>query len=324
MEEVRNVAVPQPMSAEDIRREKGKLIFEDLVRKLRKNRKEYLQKKMKGKKVSTSATAFDAEELAGLKQLVSLRCYSQFKIQVCDVLVEGIKYPDKEIRDHCSLVFDEIQEYGIDPYLWKKILSANFIPKIAQAYIKKNRSKLESKTSIAYLLDGCDAKFSGAELGAADFQEKEAIKAEMEKLAQYVRLFRKQYRTEQNSFFAILDAQKIEKIKSFLNVDTYMEYPIQVADLVYEGCKSPDVRIEQLSLEFAEELLKLGKLDVYFWTKMLASDWVTDAMWVLLQKYPAIFVPQKEDLRLLITSKIRKGRSKTSDAIYDEVVDIYF
>lgn len=321
MEVFRNVAVPPQMSVKDIDREELKDGYWNIIHKLRKDRKAFLQMKLKGKKAS--AGDYPLGYVTEFRKMVNGGRYKEYKVQVCDVLVEGIKSPKKEIQEYCNAVFNEIQEKTVDTYLWKKILSANFIPKVAQAYIKKNRSRLEANSSISYLLDNCEAKFSGTELMAADFQAKEAVKARIEDLILYVHWYRKKYRMDQNVCFVNLLPDWVKQIQSFLKVDTYLEYPIQLADLVYEGCKSPDIKVEQMSLNFVEELLKLAKLDVYFWTKMLASDWVPDAIWVLLQKYPEVFEPQKEDLGEFIKKKDDEGRSKTSDAVYAEVVKMY-
>jgi len=131
------------------------------------------------------------------------------------------------------------------------------------------------------------------------------------------------YRMERNLSMAKLDETQISNAHTALNFATYSRLPIQVADLVYEGIKSPDERLEQMAIALAEELLKLNKLDVYFWTKMLMSDFVPDKVWKLLRDYPEVFKPQMSDLRPFIVAKTVYGRSGDSNEIYEEVLNMY-
>jgi len=321
MDVVKNVAVPQEMSQNEIRREKAKKMIEAMYLLLRRNRKLFLD----GTRAEDEASfcKLGDGQLGLFKQLISVRSYYQFQLQVSDVLVEGIKYPDHNVKSICRSIFLTTQDDEINPYLWKKILSADFIPAVAQEFIKINREKLEAKPAISYLLDGCEAKFSGKEREAADFVARESLKRSIEELTDYVRMARKMYRMERNLSMAKLDETQISNAHTALNFATYSRLPIQVADLVYEGIKSPDERLEQMAIALAEELLKLNKLDVYFWTKMLMSDFVPDKVWKLLRDYPEVFKPQMSDLRPFIVAKTVYGRSGDSNEIYEEVLNMY-
>ncbi|MBQ8436934.1 MAG: hypothetical protein IJX20_04715 [Alphaproteobacteria bacterium] len=321
MEEVRNVAVPQEMSQNEIRREKAKKMIEAMYLLLRRTRKLFLDGSQS--EDTASFCKLGDAQLSLFKQLISVRSYYQFQMQVSNVLVEGIKYPDHNVKNICRYIFLITQEEEINPYLWKKILSADFIPAVAQEFIQNNRSKLEAKPAIAYLLDGCEEKFLGKEREAADFVARESLKRSIEELADYVRMARKMYRMERKLSMARLDETQINNAQTALNFATYSRLPIQVADLVYEGIKSPDERLEQMAIALAEELLKLNKLDVYFWTKMLMSDFVPDKVWRLLRDYPEVFKPQMSDLRPFIVAKTVYGRSETSNEIYNEVLNMY-
>jgi len=321
MDVVKNVAMPQEMSQNEIRREKAKKMIEAMYLLLRRNRKLFLD----GTRAEDEASfcKLGDGQFSLFKQLISVGTYYQFQLQVADVLVEGIKYPDPNVKSICRNIFLTTQEVEINPYLWKKILSADFIPAVAQEFIKTNREKLEAKPAISYLLNGCEAKFSGKEREAADFVARESLKRSIEELTDYVRMARKMYRMERNLSMAKLDETQINNAKTALNLATYSRLPIQVADLVYEGIKSPDKRLEQMAITLAEELLKLNKLDVYFWTKMLMSDFVPDQVWRLLRDYPEVFKPQMSDLRPFIVAKTVYGRSEASNEIYEEVLNIY-
>lgn len=321
MDVVKNVAVPQEMSQNEIRREKAKQVIEAMYLLLRRNRKLFLD----GTRAEDEASfcKLGDGQLGLFKQLISVRSYYQFQLQVSDVLVEGIKYPDHNVKSICRSIFLTTQDDEINPYLWKKILSADFIPAVAQEFIKINREKLEAKPAISYLLDGCEAKFSGKEREDADFVARESLKRSIEELTDYVRMARKMYRMKRDLSMAKLDETQISNAHTALNFATYSRLPIQVADLVYEGIKSPDERLEQMAIALAEELLKLNKLDVYFWTKMLMSDFVPDKVWKLLRDYPEVFKPQMSDLRPFIVAKTVYGRSEASNEIYEEVLNIY-
>lgn len=321
MDVVKNVAVPQEMSQNEIRREKAKKLIEAMYSLLRRNRKAFLNGSFN--EDETNFYILGEGQLACFKQLISVKSYYLFKVQVSDVLVEGIKYPDHKVKGICRNIFLITQEEDVNPYLWKKILTADFIPAVAQEFIQNNREKLEAKPAIAYLLEGCEAKFSGKEREAADFVARESLKHSLEELVDYVRTARKMYRMERNLTMARLDETQINNARTALNLSTYARLPIQVADLVYEGIKSPDERLEQMAIELAEEMLKLNKLDVYFWTKMLMSDFVPDQIWRLLHDYAEVFKPQMSDLRSFIVGKTVYGRSEASNEIYEEVLKIY-
>ena len=152
---------------------------------------------------------------------------------------------------------------------------------------------------------------------------RESLKLSIEELTDYVRMARKMYRMERNLAMAKLDETQISNAQTALNFATYSRLPIQVADLVYESLKSPDERLEQMAIALAEELLKLNKLDVYFWTKMLMSDFVPDIVWKFLRDYPEVIKPQMSDLRPFIVAKTVYGRSAASNEVYEEVLNIY-
>ncbi len=316
-----NVAMPQEMSQNELIREKAKKVIEAMYLLLRRNRKQFLN----GARTDGEAVfcKLGDGQWNLFEKVISVSSYYQFKLQVSDVLVEGIKYPDQNVKKLCRNIFLRTQEEEINPYLWKKILSADFIPVVAQEFIKTNRDKLEAKPALAYLLEGCESKFTGKEREASDFAARESLKLIIEGLVDYVRMARKMYRMERNLSMACLDETQLNNAQAVLNFGTYTRLPIQVADLVYEGIKSPDERLEQMALDLAEELLKLNKLDVYFWTKMLMSDFVPDKVWRLLRDYPEVFKPQMPDLRPFIVAKTVYGRSETSNEVYDEVLRIY-
>ena len=315
------VEVPQEMSVNEIRREKAKFLIETVYQLLRRSRKSFL---------NSLRAEQDAEmckltnhQLDLFKKMVTMKNYFEFTLQTCDVLVEGIKHPDQEVQSRCRKIFLETQNEEINSYLWKKLLAADYIPVVAQDFIKANRDKLEAKPALAYLLEGCESKFTGKEREKADFATRETLKQILEILSESVRSARKRYRMEQDLSMATLDETQVNNAKTVFNLATYQQLPIQTADLVYEGIKSPDTRIEAMAFALVEELLQLKKLDVYFWTKLLMSDWVPDKMWNLLRDYFEVFKPQITDFRPLIAQKTVYGRSEKSNEIYEEVLKLY-
>ena len=126
------------MSLNEIRREKAKAVIEAMYLLLRRNRKSFL-------KAEKNEEAFELSKLSHFqfewfKQLITVSNYYKFQLQVSDVLVEGIKYPDITLRELCKEVFLQTQNWEINPYLWKKLLAADYIPEVAQDFIKNNRN----------------------------------------------------------------------------------------------------------------------------------------------------------------------------------------
>ena len=302
-------------------RESVKEIIENITKQMRAERKRYLLDR---------TSQWQNERKLTMKDVIFLTSpilYDRYPIQMSEFLTEAIKYPDDDIRKICSEFFTRMQRARLNQFLWKMIFSADFVPKVAQDYFQQNEALFQKDPLVWSLAQKAkESKFAGNEdRYSPEIIHREEIKAKIETLYHMLRKQRKAYFKDLKSKELKLSAEMLQEIIGFCDMKYYKEFPIQIANLIYEGSKYPMTEVSQAALQLWEDSLKQGMSDVFLWAKMMLSDLVIDEVWGFLFTYADVLTNQKKDLYFYIRLKETQGRNRSLDldTLYADVCRLY-
>lgn len=302
-------------------RESVKEIIENITKQMRAERKRYLLDR---------TSQWQNERKLTMKDVIFLTSpilYDRYPIQMSEFLTEAIKYPDDDIRKICSEFFTRMQRARLNQFLWKMIFSADFVPKVAQDYFQQNEALFQKDPLVWSLAQKAkESKFAGNEdRYSPEIIHREEIKARIETLYHMLRKQRKAYFKDLKSKELKLSADVLHEIIGFCDMKYYKEFPIQIANLIYEGSKYPMTEVSQAALQLWEDSLKQGMSDVFLWAKMMLSDLVIDEVWGFLFTYADVLTNQKKDLYFYIRLKETHGRNRSLDldTLYADVCRLY-
>ena len=302
------------LSPSEKERESVKEIIENITKQMRVERKRYLLDR---------TSQWQDERKLTVKDVIFLTSpilYDRYPIQMAEFLTEAIKYPDDDIRKVCSEFFTRMQRARLNQFLWKMIFSADFVPKVAQDYFHQNEALFQKDPLVWALAQKAkESKFAGNEdRFSPEIINREEIKARIETLYHLLRKQRKAYFKDFKTKELKLSAEMLQEIIGFCDMKYYKEFPIQIANLIYEGSKYPITEVSIAALELWQTSLKQGMSDVFLWAKMMLSDLVIDEVWGFLFTYADVLTNQKKDLYFYIRLK------ETADVLTNQKKDLYF
>lgn len=292
----------QPISRLDQRRETHKAIIEALKNQLRKSRKDFL--------IYRDETGYNlpAPQKKIFDGVMTLRYYRLYPTQIADVIAEGIKFQTANIRKTCQKMWEDnkLQEGKNDIYLTVKVLSADYVPESVWNFIK-TYPDLFNYPSIQKLIAEAEKK---KDRPYNNDKYRENYKKLLENLCEDLRRNRKQYLDSpdtggQNVNFA--------NLKMLVTPQNYKDYPIQIADILYEGVKFPHEDVRDFCQQFVGESLKKGIKDFYFHVKTLSGDYVPNQEWRFLDEYSELLLEIQDILMPLIKAKNDKGRTENPE-----------
>lgn len=314
---------PHHLSRSEKERETVKERIENVTNLMRKDRKKFLTNQLKDWKTTNDKLRDEIQFLTSPYSFL----YDRYPIQMAEFLTEAIKYPDDEIRQACCDFFTRMQRPGfLNTFLWKMIFSADFVPKAARDYFMSHQDVFKENPLLWSLAEKAKSRFAGNEDRLSpEIIKREQIKADIENIYHTLRHQRKTYFNTFQKEALTVSAEMLENIGIFCDMKYYREFPIQIANLIYESSKYPVKDISQIALAFWEESLKRGISDPFLWAKMMLSDLVTDEVWAYLFTYPDILSNQKSDLFFYIKLKETYGRNRTpqQDELYHNVCRLY-
>ena len=285
------------LSPSEKERESVKEIIENITKQMRVERKRYL--------LDRNAQWQNEHQLTvnNVMFLTSPILYDRYPIQMAEFLTEAIKYPDNDIRKNCSEFFTRMQRFHQNEDLFKKD------PLVWSLAQKAKESKFA----------GNEDRFS------PEIIHREEIKAKIETLYRMLRKQRKAYFKDLKSKELKLSAEMLQEIIGFCDMKYYKEFPIQIANLIYEGSKYPIKEVSTAALELWQTSLDQGMSDVFLWAKMMLSDLVIDEVWGFLFTYADVLTNQKKDLYFYIRLKETQGRNRSLDldTLYADVCRLY-
>ena len=318
------VIQPHHLSRSEKERETVKERIENVTNQMRQDRKKFLTSQIEDWKTTNDKLREEVQFLTSPYGFL----YDRYPIQMAEFLTEAIKYPDNEIRQACCNFFTRMQRpNSLNTFLWKMIFSADFVPKTARDYFLSHQDVFKENPLLWSLAEKARSKFAGNEDRLSpEIIKREEIKADIEKIYHTLRHQRKTYfNTLKKKDLAVSD-EMLEQISAFCDMKYYKEFPIQIANLIYEGSKYPVKTVSQIALTFWEKSLKLGNSDPFLWAKMMLSDFVTDEVWAYLFAYHDILANQKNNLFFYIKLKETHGRNRSAeqDKLYRDVCRLYY